>query len=401
MYRQVFYTLLTRSSSTALNFLIALLVARHGGPSVKGEVTLLVTTVWFIIFISNLLGGPVLIYLLPRHRLSRLLPPAYIWCLLVALAGYVLLRVMPLIPVEYAAPVTAMGLLSSVTSLHQSALYAQKRIQIANLLQVLPLIILAGVLGVLYYVLPADKVKAYIYGYTAGYLFASILSCLYLFREIKLIPDEAKSIPEELPLLLRQGLIFQLTEVLQLLNLRYYFFQLGNQQGMAYLGIYSVGISVLEAVWLIPRSIYTVNYVDISHQTNLRSAYQQTTRFLQVNFFWCAVVLAALYVVPSVAYVKVFGSGFAEVRHAIRFLFPGIWIYSGWWVMFSYYCGVGRYWPLIISSAFGSMALIALSAYLLPRYVMSGAGLAATLSFAVATAVLGWYYLREGRGLVS
>lgn len=393
MTQQILYTVLSRSTSTALNFFIALLVARHGGPAIKGEVTLLVTTVWFFIFLSNILGGQALIYLLPRNRVEQLLIPAYVWCILISILGFVFLKVTSLIAVQHVTSVVIISFFSAVTALHQTLLYARKEINRANLLQVLPLGILLIGLALNFYVFRIENVFAYILSSGIGYLVAAMVSFGLIVKSVNWHGAKNSLDWSELLLSFRHGFLFQLVEVLQLLNLRYYFFQLGHQQGMQYLGIFSVGISVLESVWLIPRSIHTVNYVQVSHQVSETHSYIQTLALLKKNYVWCALALVALFLVPSPIFIWVFGSGFAEVKHAVRFLFPGIWIYSGWWVLFSYYSGNGRYKPLIVSSAFGTATLIMMSYYLLPKYVMSGAGLAATLSFIVATGILGFYFL--------
>lgn len=390
--RQILYTILARGASTALNFLIALLVARHCGPSIKGEVTLLITTVWFFIFLSNILGGQALIYLLPRNRSEQLLIPAYIWCFIVSVIGFAFLKFSSLIAVQHITSVIIISFFSSITALHQTLLYARKQIYHANLLQVIPLGIVVIGLAINFYVLQTENVFAYIISAGVGYFISTIISFALVIREFNLSHIKERVDWSEVLLSLQHGFLFQLVEVLQLLNLRYYFFQLGNQQGMQYLGIFSVGISVLESVWLIPRSINTVNYIHISHQSSHADSYRETLLLLKINYIWCALALVALFLIPPQVYTWVFGNGFAEVKHAVRFLFPGIWIYSGWWVLFSYYSGVGKYKPLIVSSALGALVLVVLSHYLLPLYVMSGAGLAATFSFTVATFVLGIYF---------
>jgi len=188
---------------------------------------------------------------------------------------------------------------------------------------------------------------------------------------------------------------YQLAEILQLVNLRYYFYQLGLQQGVQYLGVFSIGISILESVWIIPRSIATVHYVSTSNSRELPGEAERTFRLIKWSLALCAAALVVIFVVPSSIYIFVFGPGFADVKHSMRFLFPGILIYSVPLVIGSFYLGIGKYKPLIIANLSGAATLIVFSFILIPKYVMSGAGLAASISFAVTSVVLfGIFYAR-------
>jgi O-antigen/teichoic acid export membrane protein len=102
-----------------------------------------------------------------------------------------------------------------------------------------------------------------------------------------------------------------------------------------------------------------------------------------------------VFLLPTQLYVFVFGEGFSAVKHSIRFLFPGIFIYSIPLVLSSFYFGIGKYKPLLVSNAAGAITMVMLSLFLLPRYVLSGAGLAATCSFTVAAIVLSFFFFKN------
>lgn len=395
LQRHILLTAFTRASSTFLNFLTALVIARHAGPDVKGEVTLLVTTVWFVIFFSNILGGPVLVYVIPRVGIAKLLGPAYLWALLVSGVSFLFLWLGPLQTTPFIVPVTVISLLSSVVSIHHTLLMARQRINTANLLSVATLVLQTAGVFLCFYVLDVHDTYAFVYSTLTANALAAVVSTVYMSEHIRGMRLSSFNITEELKLLFQHGFLYQLVEILQLFNLRYYFFQLGLQQGNQYLGIYSIGISILESVWLIPRSIATVHYVSTSNSNEVKQEAQRTLRLSQISFVLCAIALIALWMVPAEAYVYVFGEGFSDVRHSMRFLFPGILIYSLWIVISSFYFGTGNYKPLLISNLAGVVTLLVASSFLIPLYVMSGAGLAASLSFTTATTVLLLFFLKQ------
>ncbi len=384
LQRYVISTILTRGTSTFLNFIITLVIARHAGPVVKGDVTLLITTYWFILFFSNILGGQVLVYVMPRSKLELLLIPAYVWALFVSVIAFLVLHFSHILPDNIILPVTIIGLLSSIVGIHQSIFLGKKQFYTANRLALLPLLLQTIGVIICFYLFNINNAFGFIYA-TLISLGITIIVGGYLIREHLFTASFTDSfLSSELWSLFRKGAVYQTVEILQLLNLRFYFFQLGLQQGNRYLGIYSTGIFILEAVWIIPRSISTIHYVNISHSDKLQKEAKRTVRLLQVGLVLSAAALLLLWFVPSEVYATVFGHGFRDVRHSIRFLFPGILVYNLWIIISSFYYGTGHYKPLLISNVIGVISLLLFSHLLIPQYVMSGAGLAATLSFCVA-----------------
>lgn len=376
---------------------MALLIARHCGPAVKGEVTLLITTVWFFIFLSNILGGQALVYLIPRNKVELLVIPAYLWSVIIAGIGFAFLKLTHIVHANHIPSIAVLSLLSAIVSIHQTILLARKQIINSNLVQLIPLMLqLTGVLFCFYFMHISDA-YAYIYASLIAYAITGIVSFLFVRKEVHFNQFIQHFSSVDLRNSFRYGLLYQLVEIFQLLNLRYYFYQIGLQEGSQYLGIYSIGISVLEAVWIIPRSVSTVHYVSTSNSAEVEREAGRTVQLVKVSTLLCAIALFFIWLVPSQAYTFVFGPGFKDVKHSMRFLFPGILVYSVPLVISSFYLGIGKYRSLILANAMGFAALFLFSRLLIPEYVMSGAGLAASLSFTVASAILFVYFIYDNK----
>lgn len=393
--RQILYTVLSRGISTALNFFIALLIARHSGPMVKGDVTLLITTLSFFLFISNIMGGQALVYLIPRNKIELLAIPAYVWSLIVSGLGFLLLKYTNLLQTSHVPSLAVLSLLSSFIQIHQTILMAKGKISTANLVSVATLLLQVSGVLVCFYFIGISDAYAYIYASLLAYLIAAVFSFVMVRQWIAISSFVQNLSGTGIWQSFRYGMLYQMAEILQLFNLRYYFYQLGIQQGPQYLGIFSIGISILEAVWIIPRSIATVHYVSTSNTEEVKRQVQHTIGLAQLSGVLCTVALVAIFLIPNQLYIWVFGQGFADVKHSVRFLYPGILIYSLLLVISSFYQGTGRYWPLIVANSIGSVVLLVASYLLIPPYVMSGAGLAASISFAAATATLTAIFVTE------
>ncbi len=395
MRKQIINTVITRAGSTLLNFLLALMIARHSGPEVKGETTLIITTIFFIVFVSNILGGHVLVYLLPRNKIEALLLPALIWSLLVSIAAFVFLSATTIIPADWIPAVAVLSWLAAVISIQQTVLLAQQNIRLSNLLSLVPLVLLVGGVAVCYQFLNIHNVYAYIYASLVSYTITTGIGFVLLAKQVNIRSIHFSF--AEIKSSFGYGFLFQLVEILQLLNLRLYFYQLGLQQGSRYLGIYSIGISILESVWIIPRSIATVHYVSTSNTAEVKQEAERTVSLVKLSLIISAAALLVLYLVPNSVFVFVFGQGFTDVKHSVRYLFPGIWIYGLLLVISSFYYGVARYKAPLIANAAGVVTLVIFSALLIPHYVMSGAGLAATISYAVAALSLLFFFIHDNK----
>ena len=397
MYRYILNTFFARAVSTALNFFIVLVIARHAGPGIKGEVTLLITISWFFIFLSNILGGQALVYLIPRNKIELLVVPAYLWSVAVAAIGFILLKSSFIIQAQHVTSIAVLSLLYSFITIHQTILLAKKQITNSNLIQILSLLIQSAGIIFCFYFLHINSSFAYIYATLVAYSFTALFS-FFLIKNIVPFKNFWKDFSfKELNISFRFGFLYQLVEILQLLNLRYYFFQLGIQEGSAYLGIYSIGIAVLEAVWLIPRSMSTVQYVSTSNNEKVKEEATRIVQLVKVGIIFSGIVLLLISLIPPSAYIYIFGEGFRYTRHSMRFLFPGILIYTPAIIIGSFYLGTGKYLPLIISNLAGFLSIVVLGYFLIPQYVMTGAGLAATISFAVASTTLLIFFIADNK----
>lgn len=395
MQRSITYTVFTKAVSTLLNFAIVLVIARHLGPHAKGDVTLITTTVTFFLFVSNITGGQVLVYLVPRAQLQHLVLPAYVWALITALLGVCLLWLTDIIPHTYIVPVAIISLLSSLLAVHQNILLARQKIVSYNFLNLFPIAIQAACMVFMFYVAHYSTVDAFIYATYAAYGFTLVFSFIQVNEEIPFKTIKPDALSNTFSFIVTHGLQYQLVEILQLLNLRFYFYVLTKQQGAAYLGIYSVGISILEAVWLISRSSQVVNYSTTANLPNKQKNADATLKLLKTSMLLSGIALFIIALIPSQVYVFIFGEGFSQLRHSVRLLFPGIWIYNIMLVISSLYMGMGNYKPLIIANAAGAGTMILCSYLLVPKFVMTGAGLAATISFTMASIVIVGFYWRD------
>jgi O-antigen/teichoic acid export membrane protein len=386
-------TTIFRLLSTISNFLIVVLLARYMGPKVKGDQTIFITTIMFLAFFCSLVGGQVLVYLVPRFRMENLVIPAYIWTLAVAGICLALFRHFGVFTWRRSLNICTLSILSSIVNINSILLLAKQQIKRYNFITLLPVIITLAGLLVEIFLYHSDDIYGYLYPLYIAYGVSLLVSLYYARHYIRV--TSTSTLFDDIDSTLRHGAGYQVFELLQLLNFRFYFFLLYHIQGPSDLGLFSIGVSILEVVWIFGRSVFVIHYSGFSNSDDEAGAIQQTLRYIKIAFTVGAILLAMIALCPTSIYGFVFGSSFADVKYIVKWLFPGILIYNITLVVQSIYLSRASYGRLIFAQL-ASLLLSVLFCYLLiPHYYYSGASAAASVSYIVCTLIMLTFFIRD------
>lgn len=360
----------------------------------KGESTLIITTIAIIFFCSNIAGGFALVNTLQQQVLAHVLLPVYSWIVLVALASvWFIAQLVPTLG-PWAWHIAGIALLSGVYGVHQVILLSAEKYRAHNLLQAIPVVLNFLFTGIGFYYFHQKNIATFLYALYGSMAISLMVSAFYVwpFHALRQLRFSLAGFRQ----LLANGIRFQLVELLQLLHLRLYFFILSAQDehGLYRLGIYSVGISILETVWIGARGVATINF----SATVKAPSVPQTLQYLRLTLLGAGVGLVLIFLIPVEVYAWVFGEGFTYVKYSVKYLFPGMGLYVVVLVLGSYFLGTRQYLPLVITHLAGIVVSYGLCMVLIPKYEMSGAGLAATISFAVAAALCLFFFVRGTAG---
>ena len=97
MFRKSFYTFFNRFFIAILNFLTIIITARYLGAEGRGIISLFMLNLTIIFMIGSFIGGPGLVYLVPRHDASKLLNASYVWTIFSSVTVSLLLYVFNLV----------------------------------------------------------------------------------------------------------------------------------------------------------------------------------------------------------------------------------------------------------------------------------------------------------------
>lgn len=366
-----------------------LAVSRSLGPVLKGETTIWITTIFIGVFASNIAGGYSLVNFFKRNEDSAVFTSVYIWSILSCFTFATIACIFLQRDFAFGLHIFILSLLSGLSSFHQTALLSKSRFQAFNFLFFLQPFVLLTVLSVLLYLFQYKTFKAFVVALYASILVSYIISLILLMKSERITLSFSFI---KLKAMLANGFPFQVAELLQLLHLRLYFFLLAsnNDGGLYSLGIYSVGISILESVWFFPRSVATINFA----ATAKKPSAANTLRWLRLSLVFSFAALVLIFLIPKEVYAFVFGNAFLYVKYSVKYLFPGIGLYVIVLVLGSHLMGEEKYTAMSIIHFTGIVISLFFCKVWIPHYEMSGAGLAATVSFAAAAVIILAYFFK-------
>jgi O-antigen/teichoic acid export membrane protein len=356
------------------------------GPKVKGDQTIFITTITFLVFFCSFLGGQALVYLVPRFRMENLIIPAYIWTVVVAGISFILSRYFGVFTWRRSMNISILAVLSSFVNINSAILLAKQEIRRYNIVMILPVLITVAGLAVSIFVYHSDDIYGYLYPLYAAYGITLVVSLFYATRYIHL--SSASGVFDDIDSAVKHGMGYQAFELLQLMNFRLYFILLYHIQGPSDLGLFSVGVSILEVVWILGRSVFVIHYSDFSNSQSRVIAVRQTLRYIKIVFFTSVLILTVIALCPTSVYGFVFGASFANVKYQVKWLFPGVMMYSIALVIQSIYLSRASYGRLIFAQSIGLIFSVALCYVWIPHYYYSGASAAASASYIVCTVIM-------------
>ncbi|HPR85753.1 MAG TPA: polysaccharide biosynthesis C-terminal domain-containing protein, partial [Prolixibacteraceae bacterium] len=177
------------------------------------------------------------------------------------------------------------------------------------------------------------------------------------------------------------GLKNELSYFIQFLNYRLSYFFILYYQDITSVGLYSVAIVVSESIWLMTRSITTVQYSKILNLDNPNAAIELTQKSGKFSFFATLFVLIVVAFIPSEVFGFVFGKDFNTIKQLLFLLMPGVLSMAVSNVYGHYFAATNQMKILIVKSTIGLVFTVLLSIILIPLWSLTGACVVTSVSY--------------------
>jgi len=386
----IIQTLAGKSAILLLNFAVVVLSTRLWGTEGRGAIALFMANLALISSVTNIFTGSSVSYFLSKHGLSKLILQAYLWVFAVAVILGIVFHIY-----DHATPsvfLFIVAVLVGFTAFHSSVFIGEQRIGYYNLITVVQPVFQVGAM-LLFYFWIEKSYFAYFYGMILSYLLVFVI-CKILTGKThdKISYHTEKSAIKDTFLF---GWQIELSNFLQFFNYRLSFYFLAYFLGSASVGVFSIGVAISEAIWVVSRSISLVQYSNVVKQGNTKDSRDETKITAKYSFLISLFCLALVLCLPKQVFSFVFGSGFEGVKQVIALLSPGILAMAISNVYGNYFSAIGKAKILILKAAIGVVFTVGLSFWLIPTLQIQGACIVNASSYIVSSMFLFWFFYRK------
>jgi len=393
MIKKIAVTFGSKITSAIINFLIIVVLSKTLGAEGKGLCSLAISVIAVFIIINNIVGGPTLVYLVPRYSIKKLLWPSYFWSIVTCLIFFFILKIYPLIPVKYHVLVIVLAFIQSIQSINLTILLGNGKTNEYNFISLAQVILSFLTILFLFFYSDHPSIESYFYALYLGFTITTIITLIYIFPLYKF--EEKESNVNVLREMMKLGFINQFAMICQFLCYRLSFYFLEYYHGTASVGVYSNGVSIAEAIWLFGGSIGLIQYSRIANDLEGKHSKDLTIKLVKFNFLLTVFAIIPLIFLPSEFYVFIFGAEFSGVRKAILSLIPGILVFSITMIFSGYFSGIGKYSINSVGSFLGLVIVVIFCYLLIPSMGIIGAGIASSLSYLVTTIFTIYIFLKQ------
>jgi O-antigen/teichoic acid export membrane protein len=394
MQGSIIQTIVSKASIAIGNFLILLLTTQFLGAGVRGEIALLVIAISITALISQVIGGPAIIYLSRENNTNKMFLPAYLWAVLASfLVNYILCE-FSLLPDYLFLDAFLISLLHCFALINSFFLLGKQNFKTYNYLMILQTIV---TLVVLYGLISFDvlDVSAYKSALVIAYFLVFLISFLIISKELRFREFELNL--KLAYTMLTYGFITQTANLSHLLSNRISYFVVEILLGLSLLGIFSAGSSFAETSLIVSASASMIMYSRISAEGKTTQNILQTLVWSRISFWLTFSALIVLCLLPESLYLWLLGNEFGRAKEVIFALTPGLSLLSASALLSHYFSGTGRF----KISTYSSLISFAVTATLIYPFVsfweLKGAAWATSAGFTASTFFLFYMFKRELR----
>lgn len=389
MLKKITHTLFSKGSTAFINFAILLITSKVLGGEIRGEITLFVLNIAIIQIVNEIYTGYTLVHFIPKFSFKKLYKFGFLW---VAVCTLVLSIFFYLFNVRMGGNWVHLFLLSFIVILHSFHLVfilGKEKIKLYNWLSASqPLILLLSLL-IFIFVLQQKSVTSYIISMYISFVPPAIISSIYIFKEFR------NPIKQEMFLvkqIFTNGFYNQFAALTHMLSNRYNYYLLSTN---LLVGVYSSATSLIESVWLISGSVTPIVLTHVANSKQNEENKHITFVLAKLCFLLSIVCVLILYFIPDAFFVFLLGDDFAETKHIMLLLSPGILCVSFSSIIVHYYSGIGQQKTIALANLCGFITTISLGYTLISNYSVIGACYVSSISYFITSMILLIVFMRK------
>jgi len=380
-------TILSKVAIALLSIAITACITQFWGAEGKGHQAIFIANLSLIIIVTNIFTNSSISYFVRKVGASKLFAQACIWTFISSTIGVLISHYFDSRP--YTIFLLIACLLTGYLTFHNSLYIGMQKIKYFNLLTILqPLFLLFFMY--LFYITINTGYYDYFYAYFFSLITVIIIAHFLTRKTVGKIKWQLDfSVAKKT---FNYGFQNELSGFFQFFVTRLSFYFIVYYLGEVSLGIFSVGISISEAVWVISRSISMVQYSNIIKEGNTQNARKGvvTTSLFSIVFTLLCIIF--ILILPKSLFGYVFGPEFSEVKQIVFLMSPGILFISFSTIYGHYFAAIGKMKILIFKSVAGAVLTFILLIFLIPLWEINGACITNSIVHFVSSAIIVAYF---------
>ena len=372
-------TFIAKSIGLVASFMLVMISTKIWGTSGRGYISLITADASILCVITNLFAGGAFMYHINKIGVKKLFPFALIWICCISLIGSFFIAWHQ--EVEWGL-VFAFTIAISLSSLLNNYLLNQLRFGLVNLLTVAYNLLFVVATGYLLYWEVSVNWTSYFWLNTIFLLAMSVIPLIQLLKETN-IQFEFLS-KTDVRVLFQYGWKNELSYFFQFLSYRVSYFFIFYYIGVKSLGVFGILVLTGESIWVVSRSIATVQYATLLNTESKEESRTKTNRYALYSLCVTLVAIGFVFLIPESLIIKLLNKDFAGFLSYFIVLAPGVLAIGVSTVYGHYFSARNRQWILVIKSFFGFIAALLLTPVFIHYYGLWGAALAMSLSYCLA-----------------
>ena len=391
--RDFIVTASTKLLILLLNFAAVIFTTQMWGSEGKGFIAIFVADISLVATFTNILTNSSVSFFLKKIGHSPLATLAFLWTFIVSAVAAVIVSFVDVsVPV---LPFFVVAVLSGCITFHSSLFLGVQKIFQYNLATLLMSALLLVFMLLFHWLFPETGYHAYFYAQILSYGLVLLLCHIFTHKIFGRIRFSFSF--DTFRKAFNFGWQEELSAFMQFLNARLCFYLIGIYADMSAVGIFSVGVTISEAIWVFSRSMALVQYSKVLKLGDTAEAWIETRKVTLISFAITVACILVAACVPMSVFEFVFGEGFGESKTVILLLAVGIATNAVAQVLFNYFSALGRLKILLLRSSAGLVVTLALAFVLIPLWGIEGACVVNSCSYLVSSMVLVVCFVRNRR----
>ncbi len=337
--RGIVFNFLSRFGGALANLAISILISRELGAEIKGSHALFIAGIAMLQLPAGWFGSAALVFLTPRHDHRKLLYISNTWVLLCMVPLWGLLRYLHWIPYSISIELLVAACSFGWWNNYSHILLGREENRAFNLLQFLHPIATLAFTGLLFWLQGASLAA-----FAKAYVLAQVIN---LTVAVVLVHKKGLQQSEDkygnlIGVMRRHGFFLQLANLTQFLNYRILYFLVDQYFGKQVLGVYSNAQSLVESVWMITRSISTIQFGRIANSRDDAANRSLTRKYAFISLIISFGCIIPLLVLPDRFFTFLFGEDFSSLSQYLYLIAPAILAMSMGNIYAHYFAGNGR-----------------------------------------------------------